>query len=333
MEKKSIRKAMSVMAMMLAAMLALVSCSGSHSESSSELDFNFGSSETFQIHRDADLIFASPMRDSLFAVHGDDLYEYDKNGECTLHEIGHKITQASYWGDFYFIDDEQDLYRLDLQTDKSERLLGKVSDVSAGSYLCGAVTEDGKLYLWGKKAGKYFDKQDNLSVPTEYISDVHWKDAEFGNQHALALDDSGNVYETSTGSDEVTPLKKIDGLKDIETVCCYTYGNLAVEKGGYIHSWSGLFDSQQYSAEKVEKILNDVKPTHYSPGSKFIVAYNDTQAYHWGYAGLSNVNKSTIEHSSPTKIPFFSDYDNIYCGGFVIYLQKGTKIVSYNVDR
>lgn len=271
-----------------------------------------------------------------FAFASGDLYvffnEYldvcDLNGKCTSHTTGHKVVKADGGKkSMYFIDENKDLYSFDMKTDKSRKLLGGVCDISVGNWVNGAVTEDGKLYLWGENAGHYVAGSSPVNEPTEYKSDVHWVDIESGLQYLLLLDDKGNVYESRT-TEDTYPIKKIDALKDIESIYCCSE-KIAVSKNGHINYWKGDFGSDRYnSSKKIESVLNGLKPTSFRLGAEYSIAIVGDEAYFWGCFGPSKYNKGMDDVLSPKYDSGLTDFDDIYCGSFT-FVRKGKTVRIY----
>jgi alpha-tubulin suppressor-like RCC1 family protein len=224
-------------------------------------------------------------------------------------------------------DENKDLYSFDMKTDKSRKLLGGVCDISVGNWVNGAVTEDGKLYLWGENAGHYVAGSSPVNEPTEYKSDVHWVDIESGLQYLLLLDDKGNVYESRT-TEDTYPIKKIDALKDIESIYCCSE-KIAVSKNGHINYWKGDFGSDRYnSSKKIESVLNGLKPTSFRLGAEYSVAVVGDEAYFWGCFGPSKYNKGMDDVLSPKYDSGLTDFDDICCGSFT-YVRKGKTVRIY----
>ena len=285
---------------------------------------------SFKLDKEPDLVFSSPLDRHLFVCIGNELRAYDNVGTYTKYSLDHTIRKACVCRELYYIDDKQDLYKLDLETEKEEKLLNNVVDVSVSGYLGGAVTTDGKLYLWGKKVSQYLNVGDT-SVPTEYKSDVHWKNIEFSNPHILALDDAGNVYESNTRTETVTTLKKVEGLGDITTIYSWTYGNIAVSKNGYMHYWIDCFNSSSKSPaiddpNEIEKALNEIKPSSFMSGARYAVAFADNYAYVIGCNGESKENKGMNNSRNFILDETISEFDYTYCGFSDLYLRKGLEI-------
>lgn len=309
--------------------------SESQNESKSEgFELDTDSVNSFAICKGPDCVFVSD--NSLCVCKNGVLMMYDKNGDSKEFDTELNIVKGiGEGGSLYFIDDKGGLYGFDTESEKAELLLSGVSDVTHGGTVYGAVTTDGKLYLWGKDVGKYVGTavKGTVARPTEYKSDVHWKALSFKTQHLLALDDNGNVYESERYEDSDTSLKKAEGLKDIVQIHCGC-NNIAISKDGHISVWNGIYGSDVMPVDtdapkQIEDKLNDVKPTHFEFGGKYDIAYNDSGAYFWGVSGLSRENKSTDSKGTPTLVKSFGGYDSIYCGGNVIFKKNGTKVTAY----
>ncbi len=295
-----------------------------------ELDTD--SVNSFTICRDPDCVFVSG--NSLYVCKNGVLMIYDEDGDSKDYDLGLNIVRGEYAGDsLYLIDDKYDLYEFDTESKKTELVMNSVSDVSAGGYISGALTTDGRLFMWGEMAGQYVGQSGNVTKPTEYKSDVHWSKIAFGSHHMLALDDNGNVYEAYLHDKQQKQLKKIEKLNDISQIYCRAE-NIAVSKDGTIHYWINTFgsdgsDPMTDDPDKIEKVLNELKPTHFSLYYDCSIAYDDENAYFWGTSGVSRENKS-IEHiRSPKLCKSLTDFDSIYCGGNVIFKKNGTKITAY----
>ena len=274
-----------------------------------------------------DFAFASG---DLYVFFNDYLDVYNYEGKLTSHKTGHKVVKADGGKrSMYFIDENKDLYSFDMQTDKSEKLLSKVCDISVGNWVNGAVTDDGKLYLWGENAAYYLGSPANK--PTQYKSDVHWVDIESGLQHLLVLDDKGNVYESRT-VESFTPITKIEALKDIESIyCCLE--NIAVGKNGHINYWFGDYGSDEHSLytdspEKMEAVLNGLKPDSFRLSGHYSIAIVGDEVFYWGYFGPSKYNKGEDNIRSPKYDSGLTDFDDIYCGSST-FVRKGKTVRIY----
>lgn len=323
-----------VLAIVLCVVIAKISDTKNGGEDNSEgIELDTDSVNSFMICKDPDSVFVSGS--SLCVCKNGVLMIYDKNGDSKEFDTGLNIVKGVGGDSLCFIDDKGGLYEFEPESKKTELLLNGVSDVTQGGAAYGAVTTDGKLYLWGKDVGKYVGTavKGTVARPTEYKSDVHWKALSFKTQHLLALDDKGDVYESERYEDNDTSLKKAEGLKNIAQIHCGT-DNIAVSEDGHITVWQGIYGTDAKpvytdAPKKIEDKLNSVKPTHFEFGGKYDIAYNDNGAYFWGISGLSRTTKSVDSTGVPTLVKSFGDYDSIYCGGNVIFKKNGTKVTAY----
>lgn len=287
---------------------------------------------TFAICRDPDCVFI--FGNNLCVCKNGVLMIYDKNGSSKDYDLGLNIVRGEYAGDsMYFIDDKDDLYEFNTKSEKTELVMNSVSDVSMGGYINGALTTDGRIFMWGETAGRFVGQNGNVTKPTEYKCDVHWTKISFGTHHMLALDDSGNVYEAYLHDEQQKQLKKIEKLNDISQIYCRAE-NIAVSKDGTIHYWintfgSGISDPMTDDYDKIEIVLNELKPTHFSLYFSHSIAYNDNNAYFWGEEGPSRENKSVDYIRSPKLCKSLTNYDSIYCGENVIFKKNGIHITAY----
>lgn len=283
------------------------------------------------LDKEPNYIFSSNNSNDLFVCIGNELRVYDKEGKYFSHKTNGTLVKASEGGGIiYYINDKQKLYMLDMKTDNTNYILDGISDVSISYDLNGAVSPDGKLYLWGNKAKDFYNSQKDCTQPLLYESNIKWKEIKFSYRYALARDDSGCVYECDLFSEGLKSFHKIESLNNIDSIYG-GYGNIAVSKSGTIHYWFGLFNSKDFDPMidnpwDIEKELNNIKPSRFDFSSAFVVAYNDNDAYFWGENGYSSPNKGIDYIRTPTLDPDLKDFDNLYCGYSIVYLQKGLDI-------
>ena len=123
---------------------------------------------------------------------GNELRVYDKEGNTFRIKSCVALAKASEGGGIiYYINDKQKLYMLDMKIDNTKYILDGISDVSTSYDLNGAVSRDGKLYLWGNKAKDFYNSQKDCTWLLLYESNIKWKEIKFSYRYALARDDSG----------------------------------------------------------------------------------------------------------------------------------------------
>lgn len=308
--------------------------SESQNESKNEgIELDTDSVNSFAICKDPDCVFLS--NGSLCVCKNGVLMMYDPSGDCKEFDTGLDIVKGESGDKLYFIDGKGGLYGFDTESQKTELVMNGVSDVSLGGFVNGVLTTDGRLFMWGEKAGVFVGQIGDVTKPAEYKSDVHWTKIAFGTYELLALDDNGNVYEAYLRDEKQTQLKKIEQLKDISQICSRAE-TVAVSKDGTIHYWIGAFGSDNGDPmiddpDKIEKVLNELKPTHFSLYYGQSIAYDDKSAYFWGESGLSRTTKSADNVRSPELCRSLTDFDSIYCGGNVIFKKNGTKVTAYRL--
>lgn len=86
------------------------------------------------------------------------------------------------------IDANQDTPRL------VESLPEPAISVSVGEYHMAALTADGKLYTWGKRAVGHDNKRKGLPNRVEALSGVRVVAVSCGREHTAAIDSEGRVY-------------------------------------------------------------------------------------------------------------------------------------------
>eukprot|EP01156_Anaeramoeba_ignava_P014433 Anaeramoba_ignava/a609162_32.p1 GENE.a609162_32~~a609162_32.p1 ORF type:complete len:387 (-),score=103.78 a609162_32:66-1226(-) len=82
----------------------------------------------------------------------------------------------------------------------NKQIKEKVVQISAGNWVGALLTENGKIYSWGKSSGTGIPSKDDILVPTPIhehnpkIKDTRFTNVCCGDQFMFAIDDNGQLY-------------------------------------------------------------------------------------------------------------------------------------------
>ncbi len=225
-----------------------------------------------------------------------------------------------------------------------EDLVGKkIVDVGLSMYHVGAVSEDGKLYMWGRylygQLGSDLRKKDS-TVPqmVEALKDEFVVSVACGDNHTLALTKEGKVYAFGAGRDYATgfgeksnqfkpKIVQFDSETKIAQIAAgngfslfldsnrklYSCGNSEYGKLG--HGKGDLFER----TPKVIRSLQNVKIVSISAGEYHASALSeDGLVYTWGLGkDGQNGNAATTNSDVPRVVSGLKDKRvvQISCGG------------------
>lgn len=141
--------------------------------------------------------------------------------------------------------------------------LPRIVDMSYGSQRVVALDENGEVWTWGFRTGKWQSPFGVLSIGTPEkvpeLSNIIAVDT--GWNHSLAVDEQGDVYHWH-GTDDGS-LKKIEGLDEIKAVSIYgnNYGtvNLALRKDGTVWTWGDATVAQVTTEEDNHKSMSVIQ--------------------------------------------------------------------------
>ncbi len=109
-----------------------------------------------------------------------------------------------------------------------EEIQGKVIDIALSDKNAAAITEDGKMHVWGDGTAAA------ATLPEEY-SDVKFSIVEGGRSHFTALSEDGTVYSWGDNNHGQTDVPS--GLTSASEIFTDFHQNYAIDANGTLHSW------------------------------------------------------------------------------------------------
>lgn len=278
-------------------------------------------SSSFSLEHEPDNIFVSSASDSLLVSIDGEIREYDPDGSYNILGINAKINSAyPDKGKVWFIDSNNGLYKY--ESSNSTLVLDDIKSFSIGAVGYAAVSSDGDIFFWNR----------NSETPL-CVGNVPDADKiELGNGYVLVLNTWNQLYECVFPDDDRGSFEfsKIDRLELVEEICS-GYGNIAVSRSGEAYYWVGSFGSERKipyidDPSDIERKCNELCLKKFSLTPAFCVGCSKNgEVYFWGkdFFRKSN-NKSQKYVSSPERIRFITDSDDVFAGAHVIYIKSGT---------
>ncbi|KAL0909012.1 hypothetical protein M5K25_023533 [Dendrobium thyrsiflorum] len=190
----------------------------------------------------------------------------------------------------------------------------KVVQISAGYHHSAAVTEDGRLFIWGNNScgqlGLGKRAKSVVSTPTrvDSLDGIHIKMVSLGSEHSIAVTDEGNVLSWGSGgagrlghghqsnilgfsfsSSEYMPrlIKNLEGRK-INKVSAGMLHSACIDEQGFVFTFGekaadvlGFSEGKKVSEpSSVEKLPRSVEVA--CGGYHTCVVTNDGELYAWG---------------------------------------------------
>jgi len=212
------------------------------------------------------------------------------------------------------------------QSKRYPELIESISDkkfvcISAGMDFSAAVSEDGRIYTWGKGSGNQLGHgtQDNVAIPKmivySHVKPVKFVQVSTGCSFAVALTDQGTLWSWGNGesgrlghgNEEGLLYPKLIENKDIQNVKfkrIYTGGFscLALTDSAEIYSWgwgrSGrLGHGHENNILAPEKINSPIKFSDIATSTHSMALSEEGHIYTWGPAayGVLGHGKWTLE--------------------------------------
>lgn len=165
-----------------------------------------------------------------------------------------KIALTTY-GYIALLDDGQVVYpglkkNSFAECNKNPLLREGIVDIAATGDTCAAVTEDGKVIVWG-----------NIAHDLDVVPEMDSKPVEIygGRNHYTVLLENGNVMSWGDNGHQQTTIPEDVNEGDIETVFAGFYQNYAVTKSGEIKTWGlkgYVFGTDNLGRDILTRIVN-----------------------------------------------------------------------------
>lgn len=235
--------------------------------------------------------------------------------------------------------------------------LSNISAIAGGLQHSLAVTNTGSVYAWGRNNGAQLGDNSNADRHTPVLINFTGTpvitSVAAGNQHSLALDNSGNVWawganncgQLGTGdkTERKTPVK-IGSLSGIIAIAANGDHSLALKNDGTVWAWGRNDYGQLGNTLKSESNTPiQVEETGFTNVSKIAAGWhhnialkNDGSLWTWGwnyYGQLGNGNYGNInEKQSPTQVT--TGIINIDAGWHhcIVSLAGAVKVWGVNTD-
>ncbi|MBE5945894.1 MAG: hypothetical protein E7259_02985 [Lachnospiraceae bacterium] len=304
-----------------------------------------------ELAKEPDGIFSSQYTNKLAVIIDGKLTMYDETGRSRYIDTPFDISLAYPLEDsIYLVDKEGNLYELNYklytETPISDIILTNVKYFSCAhnsndnTVCCGAITENGELYVWGSNKGYCLgiDGPENIEIPTKIENIKDAKKIQFASETTMVLTETGYVYEAgcvsseSDGEDviynyqkEFVKLEELSDVTDINT----GYSKIIMwdDKIEYWNSYG--YDVRE--EHRFDITYGDTLFKCYSQSSLFCVTLDEEgKVYCLGYdfARVEHVNCKCITHFfEPQIITKIKNAEEVYAASSVAYVKAGNEIV------
>lgn len=284
-------------------------------------------------------IYSCCYSNKLSVIVKGEIYLYDENEDYRIIKTPFNVAYVSMGNEkFLIIDDNNNLYEYDINNQIiSDVILTDIKTCSVGDNYYGAVTNSGKLYMWGdNQYGQLgINREDYIDEPIciDYVNNID--EVVCGYTYTLLRTTDGNVLESGGdyGDNNLYRFTSILKLRDVQHIFSGGYGNLAVDREGIVTYWWNRFDSDISNPmiDTNENIANNCVKSgvkNFSFGGSFNLGINELtgEVYYWGNDIVNKTRgKSILYIHTPTKISDI-ECDAIYAGNTVAYLKENNKI-------
>ena len=185
-----------------------------------------------------------------------------------------------------------------------------------------AISEDGKIWLWGKINGNFYgssqDPQSLVPVQAKTPANASFAKVTGGRTIAIALTTDGKAYSWGTGDSRLTgadnkqvpSLVPVPSQKPITDVAA-SYGQAYIlDKNGTLYSWgtnaygSGVNQTRPTTVPTAVIFPSKIKLAHIDSSLWATTAVTtDGSVYGWGHIGIP-IGGSAISWRTPRKINF-----------------------------
>lgn len=202
------------------------------------------------------------------------------------------------------------------------KVIENIKQIGLGYYQCGAVTNDGELYMWGNNTFGQLGNgtsRDSLS-PKKIFDNVKQFKTNYG--HSAALTENGELYlwgysfYGQVGNGKVTPygesgiLEPVKVMDNVKHIALGTMHSAAITDSGELYLWgsnengqlgNGEIGSKKYSTQPI-KIMDNISQV--SLGSVHSAALTENgELYMWGSNESGQLGDKTIDYTKePVKI-------------------------------
>ena len=178
---------------------------------------------------------------------------------------------------------------------------------------CGAITENGDLYMWGENGS--YDQMGNGTEPTKVLSNIRYIDITNGNVGAISNDDDlymwgSNLYGEAGNGTTDAQKKPIKIMSDVKCLAVENEVTSVITNNDELYVWGrnyagkhlGIGDSDMVVSTIPNKILSNVKVAVISSGTSGAIMENG-DLYVWG-AGVKGDTGfcDSDDQSTPIKV-------------------------------
>lgn len=302
--------------------------------------------QSFMLPAKPQVISSNADTTGLAVVIDGQIYLYDANGDYKKINTDFNVSYISYSGyddgerfkgTSLIVDDKNNLYEYYHGANTvSDVILTDIASCSASWGIYGAVTIDGKLYMWGNNEhGQLGVGKDTEYVTSpmliDYVCDI--SEVACGFDYTLLKTTDGNVFETghiSASDDEnLYRFTEVLELKNINSIYSRN-GSVAIAEDGTVAYWHygfhTSFEHPVIDINEVNKVCNEDKITQFSLGSWFNLGLSKNgQVYYWNWDIIKKGYHDYVD--KPTKVAGLKGCDGVYVSGrFVAYASKGRKV-------
>lgn len=306
---------------------------------------NINKYDKIELPKEPDGIFSSMYTDKLAVIIDGKLTVYDDEGNALDVVTGGYVKFAyPLENSIYVITENYNLYELaydnvnGITDDKiiltDVKYFTYCEDSKNSTFSCGAVTNNGDLFVWGSNENYILGIKDekHIDEPTKvaYLSEV--EKVYFFRETATLLTESGDVYQAGlecshTKEIYLKEFEKIESISGAKDINFGDAGMIFTDK--QIVYW--LFDSYTYTDEMDEyvKACEKIPFVQFSQNDSYWLGVTSSgtvyfRGYDWAGGILSD---EPCLYNEPTEVKGIRNAESVHVGDLVAYVKKGKEII------